>query len=290
MSSSTTADSITADAVEIRWVPWLWVLSFHVGALLAFVPAFFSWQAILVGLGLHWLTTSVGISMTYHRLLTHRTYAVRPKPLEYLLTIIGSCAAQGGAIGMVADHRRHHAFTEQEHDTHSPVEKGLYWAHWKWWIYKNEFHSHTREYLQHWAPDLMKDPVHRVLNEIHFLFPVALLVALYAIGGMPYLVWAGFVRAVACIHSSWSVNSIGHSFGYRNFETRDESKNNWFIALITYGEGWHNNHHAAPTAAKIGMRWWEIDLTFEAIRMMKFVGLAYNVKIAKIKDHQLAAA
>ncbi len=283
------ATATTSENVEIRWVPWLWIVGFHVGALLAFVPAFFSWQAVFVGLILHWLTTSVGISMTYHRLLTHRTYAVRPKPVEYLLTIIGSCAAQGGAIGMVSDHRRHHAFTEQDHDTHSPM-KGLYWAHWKWWIYKNDEFTHTTGYLEHWAPDLMKDRVHRVLNDIHFIFPVAMLFLLYVLGGMPWLVWAGFVRHVACIHSSWSVNSIGHTFGYRNFETRDTSKNNWLIALITYGEGWHNNHHAAPTAAKIGMKWWEIDTTFMVIKAMSLVGLVHNIKSPKVKAEQFVPA
>ena len=281
--------SINAYPISSSWLPWLWIVGFHVGALLAFVPAFFSWQALFVGLVLHWLTTSIGISMSYHRLLTHRTFAVRPKPLEYLLTIIGSCAAQGGAIGMVSDHRRHHAFTEQEHDTHSP-NRGLYWAHWQWWIYKHETFPHTVEYYTKWAPDLMKDPVHRVLHKIHFVFPIGVLFALYAIGGMPWLVWAGFVRHVACIHSSWSVNSIGHTFGYRNFATRDTSKNNWLIALITYGEGWHNNHHAAPTAAKIGMRWWEIDLTFEMIRLLQFLGLAHNVKTMKVSQAQTALA
>ncbi len=281
--------SMNAYPIGSGWVPLTWISSFHVGALLAFVPAFFTWEALLVGLVLHWLTTSVGISMTYHRLLTHRGYAVRPKPLEYLLTMIGCCAAQGGAIGMVSDHRRHHAFTEQEHDTHSPI-KGLYWAHWQWWIYKHETFPHTVAYYNRWAPDLMKDPVHRWLHRYHFLFPVALLGGLYAVGGMPWLVWGGFVRHVACIHSSWSVNSIGHTFGYRNFATRDNSKNNWLIALITYGEGWHNNHHAAPTAAKIGMRWWEVDMTFEMIRLLKASGLAYNVKTMKPAQAEAAMA
>lgn len=281
--------SMNAYPIGSGWVPLTWISSFHVGALLAFVPAFFTWEALLVGLVLHWLTTSVGISMTYHRLLTHRGYAVRPKPLEYLLTMIGCCAAQGGAIGMVSDHRRHHAFTEQEHDTHSPI-KGLYWAHWQWWIYKHETFPHTVAYYNRWAPDLMKDPVHRWLHRYHFLFPVALLGGLYAVGGMPWLVWGGFVRHVACIHSSWSVNSIGHTFGYRNFATRDNSKNNWLIALITYGEGWHNNHHAAPTAARIGMRWWEVDMTYEMIRLLKVSGLAYNVKTMKPAQAEAAMA
>ena len=261
-----------------NWVEWLWVTGFHVGALLAFLPRYFSWEAVGVCLLLHWLTTSVGISMTYHRLLTHRSFAVRPKLLEYILTAIGSCAAQGGAFSMVADHRRHHAYTEEEGDPHSPVGRGLYWAQYGWWQYKNPDFLHTPEYYQRWAPDMVADPVHRVLDRIHFVFPVLLLVLLYRLGGMPFLVWGGFVRHALCIQTTWSVNSIGHAFGYRNFETRDDSRNNPLVALVTYGEGWHNNHHAAPSAAQIGCRWWEIDMTYELIRVMGWLGLAYNIK------------
>ena len=171
-----------------NWIPWLWICAFHLGALLAFVPAYFTWQALGVCLILHWFTTGIGISMAYHRLLTHRSFAVRPKVLEYILTAIGSCGAQGGALSMVSDHRRHHAYTEQEHDPHSPVN-GLYWAHWRWWVYKNPYFLHTREYYAHWAPDLLRDPVHRMLQSIHFVFPLSLLVALYATAGCPG--WSG---------------------------------------------------------------------------------------------------
>jgi stearoyl-CoA desaturase (delta-9 desaturase) len=274
---------------SVNWVSIVWILGFHVGALLAFVPAFFTWQAVAVALFLHWLTISVGISMTYHRLLTHRSFAVRPRWLEYPMTVIASCAAQGDAIGMVSDHRRHHAHTDEDFDTHSPT-RGLLRAHFTWWMVKEERELHTPSYYMRWAPDLYKDPVHRLLSRYHWAFPVLLCAGLYAVGGMPWLVWGGFVRTVLGIHTAWSVNSAGHTWGYRNYATKDRSRNNWWVALLTYGEGWHNNHHAVQTAAQIGERWWEIDPTFEAIRLLQALGLAQRIRPRGVGRSHLAPA
>jgi len=146
--------------------------------------------------------------------------------------------------------------------------------------------DHTPEYLERWAPDLMKDPVLVWFDKYHLLFPIALGVGLLAVGGMPWLVWGCFVRTIFVLHTTWLVNSATHVWGYRSHQTRDNSTNLWWVALLTYGEGWHNNHHAYQTSARHGLRWWEIDMTYLAIRLMSFCGLAYAVKLPKIRqDH-----
>ncbi|SIO59663.1 stearoyl-CoA desaturase (delta-9 desaturase) [Singulisphaera sp. GP187] len=266
---------------KIAWAPLIWIGALHVGALLAFVPAYFTWQAVALCFFLHWVTGGLGITMTYHRLLTHRSFATRPKALEYVLTAIGCCASEGGPIGWVSDHRRHHAHSDEEDDVHSP-NRGFGWAHMFWWMTPDITSIHTPEYYQRWAPDLCKDPVLRWLDKYFILFPILLGVGLYAIGGMPWLVWGGFVRSVFVLHSTWLVNSATHIWGYRSHETRDKSTNLWWVAVVTYGEGWHNNHHAFQTSARHGLRWWEVDMTYMTIRLLSFLGLAYAIKMPKI--------
>lgn len=265
----------------IAWAPAIWILGLHAAALLAFVPSYFSWDALLVCVVLHWLTGGIGITMTYHRLLTHRSFALRPRWLEYFFTMIGNLASEGGAVGWVADHRRHHAYSDEPEDVHSP-NRGFGWAHMFWWMTPDITSLHTDEYYQRWAPDLMKDRVHVFLDRFHIVFPILSFVVLYAIGGMPWLVWGGFVRSVAVLHSTWLVNSATHIWGYRSHETRDTSTNLWWVAILTYGEGWHNNHHAYQTSVRHGLRWWEVDMTYLAIRLMSLVGIAHSLKYPKI--------
>jgi len=260
----------------------IWIGGLHLGALLAFLPGSFSWSALGVCLFLHWLTGGIGICMTYHRLLTHRSFATRPRWLEYLLTVIGACASEGGSIGWVADHRRHHAHSDDEDDVHSP-NRGFGWAHMFWWMTPDITSIHTEEYYERWAPDLSNDPVHVWLDRYHFAFPALLGVALYAVGGLPWLAWGCFVRSILVLHTTWLVNSATHIWGYRTHATRDHSTNLWWVALVTYGEGWHNNHHAFQTSARHGLRWWEVDMTYWAIRLMALCGLAYNVKLPTIR-------
>ena len=136
--------------------------------------------------------------------------------------------------------------------------------------------------LRRWAPDLYRDPVHRFLDRFHFVFALLMFAGLYALGGLPWLVWGGFVRSVAVLHSTWLVNSANHLWGYRTYETRDTSTNLWWVALLSFGEGWHNNHHAFPTSARHGLRWWELDMTYVAIRVLSFLGLAGGLKLPRI--------
>ena len=268
----------------IAWGPLLWIALLHAGAVLAFFPAYFSWPAVAACLVGHWLTGGIGICMTYHRLLTHRSFAVRPRWFEYVLTFIGMAASEGGAIGWVADHRRHHAHSDEADDVHSPHNhgKGFGWAHMLWWMTPDITSRHTPEYLQKWAPDLYRDPVHRFLNALPAVPPLMTAALMYAIGGMPWLVWGFFVRTIFVLHTTWLVNSATHIWGYRSHETRDKSTNLWWVALLTYGEGWHNNHHAFQTSARHGLRWWEIDPTYIAIKLMSFVGMSHSIKLPKL--------
>ncbi|WP_406695391.1 fatty acid desaturase [Singulisphaera sp. Ch08] len=266
---------------KIAWAPLIWIGALHVGALLAFVPSYFTWQALGVCVFLHWVTGGIGITMTYHRLLTHRSFATRPKALEYVMTAIGCCASEGGPIGWVADHRRHHAHSDEEDDVHSP-NRGFGWAHMFWWMTPDITSIHTPEYYKRWAPDLYKDPILRTLDKYFIVFPILSAVALYAIGGMPWLVWGFFVRSILVLHTTWLVNSATHIWGYRSYQTRDHSTNLWWVALVTYGEGWHNNHHAFQTSARHGLRWWEVDMTYMAIRFLSFFGITYAIKMPKI--------
>jgi len=286
MTTTTTAQPRSA---QISWASVLWIGALHLGALLALIPAYFSWSGLAVCLFLHWLTGGIGICLTYHRLLTHRSFALRPRWLEYPLTMIGACASEGGAIGWVSDHRNHHAHSDEEEDTHTPLQ-GFFWAHMYWWMMVGDDNRHTVDYYQKWAPDLYKDPVHRWLEKYHFIFPLLLFGALYMMGGMSWLVWGGLFRSVFVLHSTWLVNSASHIWGYRSQLTRDKSTNLWWVALLTYGEGWHNNHHAFQTSARHGLRWWEIDLTYSAIQVMKLCRIAYNIRLPKIGSNSPLSA
>jgi fatty-acid desaturase len=277
---ATTTNASEATRGYIAWGPLAWIGALHVGALLALYPGFFSWSAVAVCFLLHWLTGGIGITMTYHRLLTHRSFVCRPKALEYLFTMIGCCASEGGAIGWVADHRRHHAHSDTEEDAHTP-RRSFGWAHMFWFMTPDITSRHTPEYYTKWAPDLERDKVHVFLDKFHLIFPILMFVGLYLIGGMSWLIWGGFLRTVLVLHATWLVNSATHVWGYRTFETRDDSTNLWWVAIITYGEGWHNNHHAYQTSAKHGMAWWEVDMTYMAIRGLSMLGLVHSIKMPK---------
>src|SRR5262249_3855532 len=149
----TTTTTVQPARFRLAWTPLIWIGSLHLGALLALIPAFFSWSGLAVCLFLHWLTGGIGICMTYHRLLTHRSLALRARWLEYPLTVLGNSASEGGAIGWVADHRRHHAHSDEENDTHTPNE-GFFWAHMCWWMMLQAGTEHSEEYYKKWAPDL----------------------------------------------------------------------------------------------------------------------------------------
>jgi stearoyl-CoA desaturase (delta-9 desaturase) len=264
---------------EINWITGSFMAAFHIGALAAFF--FFSWKALFISALLWWISGSLGIGMGYHRLLTHRGYKT-PKWVEYFLTLCATLALEGGPIFWVATHRIHHQFSDQDGDPHSPRD-GKWWAHMGWILTGRSMH-HDTSTLAHYVPDLAKDKFHVWITKYHYVPVIVLGMGLLALGGLPFLLWGIFLRTVMGLHCTWLVNSATHMWGSRRFKTRDLSTNNWLVALMTFGEGWHNNHHAHPTSARHGLRWYEVDLNWYGIWALKVVGLAKQIKVVKLSE------
>jgi fatty-acid desaturase len=263
----------------INWATAIWMAGMHAGAIAALWH--FSWQALVVFLVLHFVCACLGITLGYHRLLTHGSFVVHPA-LRYFFSMCGMLTAEGSPIFWVATHRKHHAHSDQEGDPHTPND-GFWWSHMLWFQPK-ETEAEKQELFARWAPDLYKDPVHRFFDRTFFLFSLALGGVLYVIGerffglGLSFLLWGLCARIVVCYHCTWFVNSATHVWGYRNYQTGDRSTNLWWVALLTYGEGWHNNHHAHQRLARHGHRWWEIDITYMVIWTLEKLGLAKSVQ------------
>ena len=250
----------------------------HVGAVAAFFV--FQWQALIVAVLLHWMAIGWGIGMGYHRLLTHRSYEA-PKLFEYFLAICGTLTLQGGPIAWVGTHRIHHRHSDKDADPHSPHEGG-WWAHVGWIIAGEGNYNNAKQsrVLRH-APDLARDRFYVVLDKYHYVPLIVLGLILLAAGGLPMMLWGLCVRVIVGLHATWLVNSAAHMWGRRRFSTPDDSRNNWWVALLTFGEGWHNNHHAHPTSARHGLRWYEIDLTWMQIWFLQLLGLVKSAKVPK---------
>lgn len=246
-------------------------------------PFTFTWTGLILCIVLFWVTGGLGITLCFHRLLTHRSYKT-PKPVEYILTLFGCLALQGGPITWVATHRVHHKESDEAPDPHTPVVENFLWAHILWNFFDDP-KLDSYEKCKKFAKDLDKDPVLRFFNKTFFLIYLAGAAVLYTIGhaiggwelGLSFVVWGVAVRTVLVWHSTWLVNSATHLWGYSNYKTTDNSRNTWWVALITFGEGWHNNHHADQRSAAHGHRWWEIDMTYWTIKAMQWIGLAKDV-------------
>nr|WP_099798744.1 fatty acid desaturase [Thermostichus lividus] len=257
------------------WPTASFIIFVHLGALLAFVPGMFSWSAVLLAFVLHWLTAGIGITLGWHRLVTHRSFQV-PKWLEYVLVFCGTLSMEGGPIWWVGLHRHHHLYSDQPNDHHDS-RKGFWWSHIEWM-----FHQVPAEAeIPRFTKDIADDPVYQFLDKYFLPIQLVLAVVLYLWGGWPFVVWGIFVRLVTVYHTTWLVNSATHTFGYRTFETSDYSTNCWWVALLTFGEGWHNNHHAYQYSARHGLQWWEIDLTWLTIRLLQALGLATKVRLVE---------
>jgi sn-1 stearoyl-lipid 9-desaturase len=275
------------NSTGINWVTVVAMIAFHALSIAAFF--YIDVGAILTAAFLWWVTGMLGIGMGYHRLLTHRGYKT-PKWVEYVLTLCGVLALEGGPIFWTATHRIHHQHSDQDGDPHSPRE-GTYWAHIGW-IFTGKAMHHDTSILAKYVPDLSRDRVHVLLTSWHWVPQVVLGFVLLAIGGIPYVLWGIFFRVTYGLHATWLVNSATHKWGSRRFVTRDDSTNNWWVALLTWGEGWHNNHHAHPVSARHGLAWYEVDLNYYGIKTLELLGLAWDVKVAKIKgaDSEAQAA
>ena len=278
---SPTTETLIADAQALtqsrsphfNWKFGISIAALHLGAIAAFF--FFSWSALAAAAILWVLGQNVGIAMSYHRQLTHRGF-LTPKWVEYAMAICATLALQGGPIYWVSVHRLHHQLTDREGDPHSPRD-GKWWSHMGWILYGTLRNRNTL--LNRYAPDLARDRFYVWLSRYHWV-PVTLVsIGLFLIGGWPWLLWGTFFRVTLGLHVTWLVNSATHIWGSRRFDTRDDSRNNWWVALLTGGEGWHNNHHAHPVSASHGMAWYEVDINYWGIRLLGMLGLAKKIKV-----------
>ena len=278
---------------EIAWVGVLTVGGVHLIAMLACLPWLFNWSSVWVMVVGVFVVGYLGINLGYHRLLTHKSL-VCPKWLEHVFVVLAICCMQDTPARWVGIHRWHHVKSDDSDDPHTPLA-GFLWAHVGWLFFKNDQINRDAIYT-HFAKDILRDPFYKKLETtaLYGLIVVASWVLYFSVGfalellwsgsllqatqfGLSILIWGVFVRTVVVWHVAYTVNSLAHLFGYRNYNTPDNSRNNWFAALISFGEGWHNNHHADARSARHGHRWFEIDLTFSVIQLLEYVGLASKV-------------
>jgi fatty-acid desaturase len=276
----------------------------HLLALTALFPYFFSWIGFAaMVLGIH--VFGQGITIGYHRLLTHRSFKT-PRWVEYTLAILGICCLEDSPVRWVAIHRIHHVHSDHQPDPHSPLVNFL-WSHMGWLMVKNR-DTHSFAAIEKFSKDLLRDPfymymekrpfthVYIALLQIPVFFLAGLVIGWVGWGqtaalqlGLSMVVWGVYVRIIAVWHITWSVNSLSHMFGYQNYNTDEHSRNNWLVALITVGEGWHNNHHEDPSTACLQHRWWEIDISYYEIKMLEKLGLASDVIEPRHLRHAKAA-
>ncbi len=278
---------------RILWEYVLPVIAFHLVIPVAFFSYFFSWWGLLFLPVGNYIFTSLGIGAGYHRLLTHRGFEC-PKWFEYVLATLGVCSFQDSPARWVLVHRVHHQHSDHQPDPHTP-RVSAFWAHMGWMFVDNRELSTASAY-DRYARDVIRDPYYnwlqRNLNWVWVFVAHALVIS--AIGVMvgfvltgtlagtmqisaQVIMWGVVMRTVFTWHVTWGINSVAHMWGYRNYETREDSQNNWLFALLTNGEGWHNNHHADPRSAKHGHKWWEVDVTFISLRFFERLGLVRNI-------------
>jgi len=289
----TTAGVATASAAEPRtdgaeaiakngldWPVVIWIGGIHVAAL--FAPLYFTWSGLAICLALYWVTGCLGVCLGYHRLLTHGSF-VTWKPVRWFFAFVGGISGEGSAAVWVANHRKHHAFSDQEGDPHTPRDGG-FWSHMLW-LFPKHSAVEVAAHVKRWAPDMSRDKgvmfFHYTFLLWHFVIGGGLLAAGWALYGrdvgVSWLLWGLAMRMVIVFHVTWFVNSATHIWGYRNYETTDDSRNLWWVGLLAFGEGWHNNHHAFQRMAAHGHKWWEFDMTYWVILVMEKLGLAWNV-------------
>jgi fatty-acid desaturase len=267
---------------QTNWATAGFLLLFHLSSVAALF--FWSWPAVIAAVVLYWVGGSLGIGIGFHRLLTHRSFKA-PKFVEYFLVFCGTLALEGGPIQWVSTHRLHHRHTDRDDDPHTPRHGG-WWAH-VGWILRPTAHLKDKARYKRYAPELVNDAFYRWLNKFYYVPLIALGVALLGLGGIRVMLWGIFLRVTVGLHCTWLVNSATHLWGKQRFPTCEDSRNSLWVALLTFGEGWHNNHHAFPRAARHGLAWYEIDLNWLGIRALQLLGLANAVR--QVTKEQMAS-
>ena len=273
----------TVDARRIDWLRAVPFLAMHL-ACVAVVWVGVSPIAVGVAAALYALRM-FAITAFYHRYFSHRTFRTS-RAVQFAFALIGAASVQRGPLWWAAHHRHHHRHADTVADPHSPNVHGFWWSHAGWFLTREGFRTDWSR-----IPDLAGYPELRWLDRYDTVVPVLLAAGLYGLGallervapslgtsGPQLLVWGFFVSTVVLFHATVTINSLAHRFGKRRFDTRDDSRNNLWLALLTFGEGWHNNHHFFPGTARQGFRWWEIDLTWYGLRLLALLGLVRDLK------------
>jgi stearoyl-CoA desaturase (delta-9 desaturase) len=271
-------------------VDWVRVLPFALLHLACFTVILvgWSWTAVAVAAGLY-VVRMFSITAFYHRYFSHRSFKTS-RPMQFVFAVMGNSAVQRGPLWWAAHHRHHHLHSDGEHDPHSPMRKGFLWAHIGWITDRSNFRTRLER-----VKDLARFPELRFLDRFDIVVPVLLFVALFTAGallerfapglgttGMQLVVW-GLISTVVLGHATFTINSLSHLFGSRPFETADTSRNNPWLALLTLGEGWHNNHHRYQASARNGFQWWEIDLTYYGLVVLRTLGLVWELKPVPVR-------
>lgn len=230
-----------------------------------------TWESVALGVALY-VVRMFGITGGYHRYFAHRTYKTG-RVFQFVLAFLGGAAAQKGALWWAGHHRNHHQFSDQPEDLHSPLQRGFWWSHMLWFLVPKYDETPAER-----IPDMMKYPELRFLNKHHLVPPVLLGVAVWLAMGWTGLIWGFFVSTVLVYHGTFTINSLSHVFGKQRYRTTDTSRNNWLLAIVTMGEGWHNNHHYFQSSVNQGFFWWEVDLTYYILWGLSKMGVVWDLK------------
>ena len=268
---SSAQDTVTMTATDVvDWVRVLPFIAMH-GACLAVIWVGWSWTAVGVAAGLY-AVRMFAITGFYHRYFSHRTFKTS-RSAQFVFAVVGASSAQRGPLWWAAHHRKHHRHSDTEHDVHSPHTHGFLWSHMGWITAPGNFPTDVNE-----VRDLARYPELRFLDRYDVVVPALLALALFLLGGWQMLVWGFFVSTVVLFHCTCFINSLAHQMGTQRYDTGDHSKNSWLLALITFGEGWHNNHHKYPGSTRQGFFWWEIDLTYYGLKVLELFGVIRDLR------------
>lgn len=276
-------DGATGGRHRIDWLRAAPFIGMHLACLMVLWVGV-STTAVAVAVALYAIRM-FALTGFYHRYFSHRTFRVS-RTVQFVFALIGASSVQRGPLWWAAHHRNHHRHADTVADPHSPSQRGFWWSHAGWFLTHEGFRTDWER-----IPDLARYPELRWLDRFDTVVPVLLAAALYGLGatlerfapqldtnGPQLLAWGFFVSTVVLFHATVTINSLAHRFGRRRFETRDDSRNNLWLALLTFGEGWHNNHHFFPGTARQGFRWWEVDLTWYGLRLLATLGLVHDLK------------
>jgi len=269
---------------KINWASGLPFVLLHMACLLVFWVGF-SWVA-LAALLISYTIRMFGITAGFHRYFSHRTFKTS-RPFQFMLAWLGTASAQKGPLWWAAHHRHHHKHSDTEKDVHSPVIRSFWWSH-VGWILSDRFKATNFEMVK----DLKQYPELKLMNKFHLLPPIQFAIGTFVLGtllnhyfpslgtsGFQMLVYGFIISTVLLYHGTFTVNSLAHVFGKRRFETNDDSRNNWFISLITLGEGWHNNHHRFPSSERQGFYWWEFDVSHYLLKALSWLRIVWDLRV-----------